>query len=193
MTQGAGLKRGSWPHGRLLLWPHSTLARGAVAAIPQSWVRTVQVLVGPIHVPWGSIRALRWPYRGPVVPCGEEALLERGRRVDSIRWRATHAPQLQGAWPGAKASDVGWSCTCLLLWGGQPVPTVLAQSHGRLGRMERERERHGVGLSESCHTMKSRADLQVLGCLTPGVLDPWAAAFLTCTAKCWCCWIGSPG
>lgn len=140
MTQGAGLERGPRPHGRLLLRPHGTLAGGAVAAVPQGRVRTVQVLVGPVHVPRGDLRALWRPHRGPVVPRREEALLELGWWVDGVRWGAAHAPQLQGAWPGAEASDVGRSCARLLLRGGQPVPTVLAQSHGRLGRRGRERE-----------------------------------------------------
>lgn len=143
MPQGAGLERGPRPHGRLLLRPHGALAARAVAAVPQGRVRAVQVLVGPVHVPWGDLRALRRPHGGPVVPRGEEALLELGRWVDGVGWGAADAPQLQGARPGAEASDVGRSCTCLLLRGSQPVPTVLAQSDGRLGRRwgERERER----------------------------------------------------
>lgn len=105
-----------------------------MAAIPQSRVRTVQVLVGPVHVPRGDLRALWRPHGGPIVPRGEEALLELGWWVDGIRWGATDTPQLQGARPGAEAGDVGRSCTCLLLWGSQPVPAVLVQSHGRLER-----------------------------------------------------------
>lgn len=139
MTQGTGLERGPRPHGCLLLWPHGTLASGAVAAVPQGRVCAVQVLVGPVHVPRGDLRALRRPHGGPVVPWGEEALLELGRRVDGIGRGAAHAPQLQGARPVAEAGDVGRSCTRLLLRGGQPVPAVLTQSHGRLGKRERRR------------------------------------------------------
>lgn len=34
---------------------------------------------------------------------------------------------------------------------------------------QRETDRHGLGLSESRHTMKCRGDLQVLGCFSPGL------------------------
>lgn len=74
------------------------------------------------------------------MPWREEALLELGWWVDGVRRGAAHTPQLQGARTGSEAGDVGRPCTHLLLRGSQPVPTVLAQSHGRLGR---ERERGG--------------------------------------------------
>lgn len=66
------------------------------------------------------------------MPWREEALLELGWWVDGVRRGAAHTPQLQGARTGSEAGDVGRPCTHLLLRGSQPVPTVLAQSHGRL-------------------------------------------------------------
>lgn len=51
----------------------------------------------------------------------------------------------------------------------------------------RERERGRVGLGESRHTEERWRPAG------PEVLNPLVAAFLTCMAKCWCCWTGSPG
>lgn len=134
MTQDTGLERGPRPHGRLLLRSHGSLA---VAAVPQGWMRTVQVLVGPVHVSWGDLGALWRLHRGPVVPWREEALLELGRRVDGVGRGASHAAQLQGTQPGAQPGHVGRCRARLLLRSAQPVPAVLAQSHRRLRRETR--------------------------------------------------------
>lgn len=151
MTQDTGLERGPRPHGCLLLRPHGSLASGAVAAVPQGRMRAVQVLVGPVHVSWGDLGALRRLHGGPIVPWREEALLELGWRVDGVGRGAAHAAQLQGARPGAQPGHVGRCRARLLLRSAQPVPAVLAQSHGRLhGKVLVLLERlSGMGLRHS--------------------------------------------